>query len=60
MKKNIVYTSKRGTWAPHCESNWITILKGFFWLLFLTTKLFLYMGRVLFTRKEGDVYSIRK
>ena len=30
---NIVYRSKRGTWAPHCESNFEIFLK--FVLLFI-------------------------
>jgi len=26
MKRDIIHSSKRGTWAPHCESNFEIIL----------------------------------
>ena len=35
MKRDIVHSSKRGTWAPHCESNFEFFLR----IIFLAIKM---------------------
>ena len=60
MGKNIVYSSKRGTWAPHCESNLVFFLNHFFRLLFLSLKFIFFIIKIPLANKGIDNKKIIK
>ena len=49
MGNNIVYRSKRGTWAPHIENSLVTGLKSCKKLLILLPKFFFFICKMIFT-----------